>query len=271
MERSYFVVEGPHDVEVIGRLLRLNGLTRVQMLEDLDEYWKPTVPTSYPPGGDLLKRVPLPVFFASESHSVAVQSAGGISKIAAVVKATLNTLDDPPEGLGFVLDADQDQPEKRWADLADALPFDDFGTSPGTIFAGRPRVGIYVLPDNQAQGTLEHLLLACADVAYPTLLASARAHVDPLDPSDKSVFLNARERQDLAAPHGKDKAVAATIAAVLRPGKAVQVSIQDNQWLRDPVSLTLPIVAQFRSFVEVVAGLAPAPVPAPGPAPAAPP
>lgn len=38
MEYAYLVVEGPHDVEVVGKVLKSNGFKRVQQLSKLDEY-----------------------------------------------------------------------------------------------------------------------------------------------------------------------------------------------------------------------------------------
>ena len=59
-----------------------------------------------------------------------------------------------------------------------------------------------------------------------------------------------KERQDLAKPAGKLKAVVAAVASVLRPGRAVQVSIQDNRWLSDKEALSTPEVAAFQAFVS---------------------
>ena len=75
IEHALIVVEGPHDVEFVGRLLRLDGFARVRYESELDGFWQPLVPRAFPHGGDLLKRVPVPSFFARGEHSVAVHSA----------------------------------------------------------------------------------------------------------------------------------------------------------------------------------------------------
>lgn len=86
-----------------------------------------------------------------------------------------------------------------------------------------------MLPDNQTQGTLEDLLIECGEAAYPTLLPTARAHVQQ---ALEDATLSASDTEDLKSRAGKNKAIVGTVASVLRPGKAVQVSIQDNKWLR---------------------------------------
>ena len=53
----------------------------------------------------------------------------------------------------------------------------------------------------------------------------------------------------------RNKAIVGVIANVLRPGKAVQVSLQDNRWLRDPECLQLPKVSALLNFVDAVIGV----------------
>jgi hypothetical protein len=254
MGRTYFVVEGPHDVEVIGRMLKRRGLARVNSFDALEEYWHPLVPRIFPFGGDLNRRVPVPVFFASGDSTVAVHSAGGVTSIGDVAQASLAALDTPPDALGVVLDADRQNPAAVWKRVVATLPVSSAGSQPGDISGNAPRAGVFVFPDNQALGTVEDVLLDCAEQAYPTLLKGAKAFVDQISPADATIFINARERQDFAKPAGKSKAIVGCIASVLRPGKAVQVSIQDNQWLQNKSALALPAVVKLQEFVDALIG-----------------
>lgn len=266
MQRSLFVVEGPHDEAVIGRLLRLRGLEPITKLSALDPFWDRLVPRTFPHRDDLRARVPVPTFYASDQYSSAILSATGINNLISVTNTSLLLLPDGLSGLGLVLDSDDREVAASWTTLQTQLP--GLGDQAGRVNtrADGLRVGGYVLPDNQSSGTLEAILLECAAVAYPTLLSAAWAWIDPLNPQDSAIFHNAKERQDLMKPSGKDKAIVGAIANVLRPGKAVQVSLQDNRWLRDPECLKLPKVAALGAFVDAVIGLtAPAsPTAAPG-------
>lgn len=255
MKRIYFVVEGQHDVEVVGRLLKLHGLARVRLFQELDKFWERLVPRRFPHEGDLLARVPAPSFFASAEMSVAIQAAGSVNKVSSIANVTWTNLDELPEGLGVLVDADAANSEVRWNQRREGLPDMDFGSAPGKVGDGAVRAGIYVLPDNKKSGTLEHLLLACAEKAYPKLLAGARKWIEPIDPADSAIFANRDERREFAKPAGKAKAVASCIAGVLRPGKAIQVSIQDNLWLENQDALALPEVRSLRGFVDAILGM----------------
>jgi hypothetical protein len=249
MRRIYFVTEGPHDVEVIGRLLSPLGAKRVQKFRELDLFWERLVPRTFPHEGDLLRRVPVPVFFQADKFSVAVKPAVGISAIPQVTRASLAALDDPPAAVGVVVDADAQNALDVWQKITDEMPEFDFGKGPGQLGRGEPRSGVFVLPNNKDAGTLETILLKCGEQVYPGLIEGARAWIGPLDPADRAIFVNKQEGRDLAKPAGKDKAVVAAVASVLRPGKSVQVSIQDNQWISDPEKLAVAEVTALQKFI----------------------
>ena len=257
MQRSLFVVEGPHDEAVLGRLLRLRGLEPITKLSALDPFWDRLVPRTFPHRDDLRARVPVPSFYASETYSVGILSAVGIDNLVRTANTSLLLLPDGLSGLGLVLDSDDREVAASWTTLQTQLSGLGLGDHAGGVCVGSNslRVGGFVLPDNQSSGTLEAILLECAEVAYPTLLSTARAWIGPLDPHDTTLFSNSRERQDLTKPSGKDKAIVGAIANVLRPGKAVQVSLQDDRWLRDTECLKLPKVAALLKFVDAVIGV----------------
>jgi hypothetical protein len=49
-------------------------------------------------------------------------------------------------------------------------------------------------------------------------------------------------------PAGRNKAMVGSIASILRPGRAIQVSLQDDRWLRD-TALALPRVKAVQDFL----------------------
>lgn len=102
------------------------------------------------------------------------------------------------------------------------------------------------MPDNQGQGTLEDLLLDAAASAYPKLLEAARHYVADAgtDPA-----LQQGDLEEFRKPAGPKKATAAAMASLLKPGKSIQVSIQDNRWL-EPASLKLPRINTLQKFLE---------------------
>lgn len=246
---GYVVVEGPHDVELVYRLLSPFGLSRVRLESELDPFFGDLVPRTFPHGGDLQKRVPVPLFLQSDTHAVAVHSATGDSRLVQTIEETAVVLDRGSfTGIGVLLDSDSDVPPvTRYAAIRDALREKGFALPehPGHVGGDAPRLGAFVLPDCASSGTLETVLLECAGNVYPTLLASASAYVDG---ALAHGTLSEQDRREVMKPAGRNKAIVGSIASVLKPGRAVQVSIQDNRWLRGE-NLELPSVKAIQTFL----------------------
>src|SRR5271165_6051262 len=147
------------------------------MIDGLDPFFVPLVPRSFPPDGDLQKRVPIPLFLQSETHAVAVHSAVGDTRLIQTVEENAKVLGSAGlAGIGIVLDSDSARtPSDRYVAIRDGLRAKgyDFPDEAGAVSAGPPRLGAFVLPDNASAGTLEDILLDCAQHVYPTLLATA--------------------------------------------------------------------------------------------------
>ena len=246
---SYLVVEGPHDVEFVGRFLKLGGIKRVRLFEELDPQMERLVPRDFPHGGDLLARVPVPVFFQSDSHVVAVHSAAGIDKLATVASDNLSVLESGVHSFGFVLDQDEDgdvatRHEALVASFRAKTPQIELPARPGEVAPEQPRTGIYVVPDNARTGTVEDILVDAGATAYPQILEQARTFVNSVDVSS----LRPKDRKPFEAPSGKKKAAVAAVGSILRPGKAVQVTIQDNLWISGK-TIHLELVSEFARFL----------------------
>ena len=106
----YLVVEGPQDVELVYRLLKPFNMERVRLEADLDPFFVPLGPGTYPPNGDLLGRVPVPLFLGSSTHVVAVHSAIGDTRLVQTVEEKTIPIDvNRLTGIGIVLDAGNQQ------------------------------------------------------------------------------------------------------------------------------------------------------------------
>jgi hypothetical protein len=251
---GYLVVEGQTDVEFVARVLRMDGLERVRQKSRLDPFWDDLVPKNFPYDDDLLKRVPVPLFLQNDAHAIAIHSAIGVTRLAETVQEDLALL---PAGkiqaIGFVLDADSDEdPTSRLATLRTEL--DRLGVplalpdAPGAVQHGKPNTGIFIFPDNQSAGTLENLLQECASVNYPMLLQNAQVYVAGLDLSG----LNQEDLDEFNKPAGRQKTVIGSLSSVLKPGKSITVSIQDNRWVDEA---TLQQVERLRLFRQFLLGL----------------
>lgn len=257
MKYGYLIVEGYHDAEVIGRLLRRKTLINVTMIGRLDQYWKPMVPREFPVDGDLMKRVPTPLFFQNEKYSIAVQIAGGgLKEIERKLKATMQnyeTLLSDVVGLGIVIDADYNHrgAKGRFNKLKKELTnLIGLPNSPGKVLNSKPKTGIFVFPDNKNKGTIEKILLKCGEKVYPDVLNGAKHFVSGINLE----LLNQGDKKEFIRQSGKDKATIGCTANILKPGKAVQVSIQDNDWISDR-SIKIPEVASLNRFLGELFGL----------------
>jgi hypothetical protein len=248
--RVLLVVEGQHDEAFIAAVLRArHGLIAKTRLSQVDPYWEMTIPRTFPHDDDLRRRVPVPYFYAKDDVSLAVVVAIGDSRLVDVVGDTLAILPAPAiDAIGIVLDADERKTVgERYASIQkDLLSLHLVpGAAPGVVTASTPNCGVYILPDNVSNGTLEHILIECAEKNYLTALNAARALVQRIDPAD----YQGGDLREFNKPAGKNKAIVAMITAILKPGKTTQASISDNRWLSGE-ALMLDSVKNFGKFLE---------------------
>lgn len=251
--RVLFVVEGPHDEAFVGRLLRLrHGLGPEKLRSRVDPFWEKTIPTSFPHNNDLRMRMPVPFFYQNADTTLAIISAIGDSQLAHTVRDTFDVLPEAVDALGVFMDTDKvKSPAQRHATLVRALddiPALRFPDKPGLVNHGEIRTGVCVFPDNVSEGTLEDLLEKCAELSYPAALAAARGFVASMSEN----MFEAGELKDFKKPSGRKKATIAALASILRPGKAIQVSISDNRWLTDDTLNISSITAVARFIHDLV-------------------
>ncbi len=263
---GYIIVEGPHDVEAIGRLLRPFQFHTIENLQNLDPFWQASnlIPSTFPHKGNLLKRVPVPTFFQTETHSIAIHSVGGDSNIANEIEGTLTKMPhaDNLHSIGIFLDADANlnvPVATRFQNLLAGLNNPDLRAvtqslnftwpdNPGDVVAGPPSAGIFVVPDNRTQGTLEDLLIDAAQVQYPHLASAAGQYVQNVQDNPNNGLTN-QDLAEIRRPAGVKKAQIASMASILKPGKSIQVSIKDNRWLEGG-ALNLPNIQAVTDFLR---------------------
>jgi len=250
---GYLVVEGPHDVEFVYRLLSPFGMMRVKHEDELDTFFSPLIPRQYPPKGDLQKRMSTPLLLQNETHTIAIHSATGDSQLVNVMTDNAEMLDlNAIVGIGILLDSDkQISASKRYHDIKQELvkksPQFKLHDEAGKVKQGMPKLGGFVLPDNTTDGTLEDLLLESSSLVYPELLSIAKEYVN----AATNIKLSKDDLKDFNKPSGKNKAVIGAMANILRPSKAVQVSIQDNNWLKGE-ALSLTRIQSVQKFLQTL-------------------
>ena len=233
MRNYLIIVEGAHDIALIEKLLRVNGVDqKINSERELPDVWKRTIPGSYPFHDDRLERIsPIPSFVKNDQMSVAIKNAGSDSEILPMLLRILKLMDIKAvlslDGIMLICDADtQTADEKRvemfeseWAEEEYVI---DKNQLMLTVY-GKKNIPIstFIFPDNENVGNLEDLLLDTASIAYPNLLELAENYINEAS----------KVQQTLKREQDKNKAKVGCIANVMKPGKANQVSIADNDWV----------------------------------------
>lgn len=244
----YLVAEGVHDVTFLGKLLVMeHGAQRIQTMGDLDVEHRPwlgsfswpiKVRVGKPDEKIEIQRlsVPAPSFYRlGDGRTVALRNAQGISNIFTMIERDQESFlrdEITPDAVGIVLDSDEDHPAQRFQKLKKAILRANLAvpTALGEIAEGSPRVGVFSLPGPDTRGTLEDLLVALGDVAYPELMTAAHAYAKDWRTRAEADTEN-EEWDALRKPAGAKKATLGAMSAVLKPGKAIQVSLEDNRWV----------------------------------------
>ncbi|WP_110515853.1 DUF3226 domain-containing protein [Herpetosiphon llansteffanensis] len=255
---DYVVVEGPHDTEFIVKILEyFYNFQKIKKYPDLDPYWHKLVPTKFPYNDDLLRRVPVPYFLQKEGYSLAIQSAQGDSGIVNTIEESLSLIDTAIlASIGIILDCDYDKtPSERFSEISNLLKIKkiDPPKSMHEISQSTPKIGCYILPNNQHQGTLETILLECARQVYPSLYTGAEKFINEVN-LDSAEFV-ASDKKYFKKPAGKNKAIVGSIVNVLRPSKTIQVSLSDNSWISEKTQ-NLPEIQAIRLFLANLLNLA---------------
>ena len=263
MSNTFIVVEGQPDVEFVAALLEAEGYKKVVMVAELgDHFCDRLIVRSFPYKGDLHRRVPNPMFLWSGANWIAIQAAGGATpELVKTARNGLMALQPFPgilSAIGIVRDADDGPAEKSFGnlrmELASNIRVDGYEitipSNPGAISQGNPRLGIFILPDNAAEGTLEDLLLECGESAYPNLISGSQTFVSGVDID----HLKGKDAILIKKPTGKKKAVFACAANILKPGMSIATSIDQNNWLNDDTR-ELPRVKSLNEFLTRLCGI----------------
>ncbi|HET8911655.1 MAG TPA: DUF3226 domain-containing protein [Ktedonobacteraceae bacterium] len=249
MSLNYALVltEGPHDQAFVGKLLGLCGLRDFGgKLVQLDPFWRPLIPI-YPRRGDLYARLNMPSIYISATHSVAVYHVEGKDNVLEQVGALMASSPGYLNRLtawGLIVDADLRRPEDVARIYADKLRFffPALSGCPGAVDPGRPRTGIYVLPDNLSQGTLDSLLLECAAIIYPRHKQAVEQFLTSMAEHE--------DHPSLIPPSALEKALVASIVSILRPGSSNTTSIALDNWVCERSVQEVPGVARLKQFLE---------------------
>lgn len=243
----FFIVEGPHDSAAIGRLLRPYHCKIVQKLENVDSFWARLIPKSFPYQNDLLRRMPVPVFYQNDTISVAIYSAGGEKNIPIALDSLLNIAVEELAGLAVFFDADEENPkdkfEKMHQEIVSSIDEELYPFIEGLHFneiKSHPiKSSFFIFPNNEEKGTLEDILLEGGKIVYGDILGHAEHYLENIPPQYKEKWSEAKYAKSLFG----------VTANILQPGSANQVSIQRNEWINEE-TVTQTSQQNLKRFID---------------------
>ncbi len=149
--------------------------------------------------------LPLPAGFTKKTIKEFVKSAGGYEKVADLIRATL--VEAQISNIGIVVDANDAGPAARWEAIRTLLrstfseaTLKSITLGPEGIVLrenGKPVVGIWIMPDNQHGGYLEHFLGKLVDTSDNPLWQHTESTVADLSGRDFCRFKPVRQQKAL--------------------------------------------------------------------------
>lgn len=242
MNRRYVLigVEGNHDQAFLERiLLKLLRFSKWdEKFKTLDQIWHKFIPTYSPRATNkFYARLDMPSILNKDDVSVAIYVGGGTTLIPNLNDKFSNNFDlmQSLSAFAIVVDADQQTVTQVAQKYHDGFKeyFPDFPTEvkeTGIVTGNSPKLGLYILPDNQNQGVLDTLLCKCGEVAYPDYIERAKEYIEK--------FTNWKN-------FDKQKATVATVVSVLKPGSTNTASIAGDKWVSNETQKILQNLTTF--------------------------
>jgi hypothetical protein len=240
-------VEGNHDQALLQKILcELLGFKKFdgQATKLEDPLWRKFIPV-YPAKGYLYKRLDMPSILCTDTLSVAIYVGEGSNLSQNLIDKFSDIDSSQLFAFGIVADADKNVPTKVAQAYYNGFReyFSDFPNTvseTGAVIESSPRLGMYVLPNNSEPGVLDTLLCRCGDVSYPQYMERAREYIDKFSEQEIKHWKN----------FDKDKAIVATVASVLKPGKTNTVSITDDKWINSQTKSQITELQNLTNFLR---------------------
>lgn len=128
-----------------------------------------------------------------------IRNQQGIERLLANIRIGIESADDVGDAVGILVDADQSAPS-RWQAVRDQLTAAGYSNLPdrpdraGIIIEPPintilPRIGVWIMPDNQNPGYLENFLRSMVPADQQALFQHAESSVDGIPPSERRFSL----------------------------------------------------------------------------------
>ena len=255
------LVEGAHDLAFITTVLKkkqkLNEIKQgleLQYFPNEHRFWENLFPKQIKKFHELV-RFPSIIHNTSNTLSICVKQMGGKSNLENEAMQDIFKVNSEFKteisSLGIILDADDADINRTFENIKKTLEniFDSKSVPQklGTVPREKLRIGVYIFPDNNSQGTLEDALLSCvtADHVFSKLRGESEKFIDDA--------LKNKEYKNYVKDFEINKAKVAAMVSVLKPGKTNTVSISDNDWFdAETIDKSEPVKNFYRFLLELL-------------------
>ena len=210
----------------------------------------------WPVGDDIARKaVPAPAFILCGERFIAMRNAQGISRIGKTLNADTESflrLRWNPDALCILLDADEEEPGTRFGEFA-ALIENAGYPRPESLDVPMENNGVrsavFSFPGDGQRGTLEDVLRPLACARFPGLAQHAERYVETWIRTEDA---GSHDFKELRRPAAKSKALLSSMTALLKPGKSIIVSLEDQNWIPEEFERCDALVPFLRFLKELL-------------------
>ena len=240
MKQYIFLVEGSHDLAVIGKVLSCIGYKELKKKDEISENFRELLPKKFPfrEEGDLDIFNIIPSFFKNKKESkeiVIIVSRGETNHFEKLDRALDSFERKDTEQLekvivfsdGDTLEADEKIKELLRNNFAEREEFENFSRKnienrKIDLMIKKIDVEFYIFPDNRNAGRLEELIYEGINKYDSQLLEKTKIFVNSIDDKYKTKWDNKNSQ--------KDKTTIGVVGNILSPCNSASVFLKNSKW-----------------------------------------
>ena len=151
-----------------------------------------------------------------------------------------------PDAFGIVVDADDKGVARRVQSFRNRYgPIYAHAkkVEPGCVVDGKPRIGLWVAPNNRNEGRMDDLLLKAASRTHKKLTTRGKRFASSMASVHLGKWTNSR-----------NKAILGAINQVVAPGASLASALQRSKCWFGEDAMTIPEIRRLLEFIEALAG-----------------
>ncbi len=240
-QTTVILCEGSHDQAVLTSLAEVTaGWHRIAAKDVPDKLHGINPKTKLNRHGEDVYQPP-PSCLSNKDDFLLIRSLEGIDRILGTV--TLPLLESIPyDALGIVVDANEVGVDRRLQSFRKhftSLNEQVKHLAPGKVIDGSPRIGLWIAPNNQDDGSMDDLLIQWIEQDRRKLVSTGKRFIESLKKLESESFTKHQSKAILGAIH-----------QCVKLGASLAVSLWESKcWLNTDVQTCQPLHA-LQKFIE---------------------